>query len=216
MKYLRDSLAWHLRIRIKRSFHFYHRGQWHKVSSVHLQPGEAYFTGSVSVGKTKSYANLNLAFAHDEPSDQNWVIVSDQPTTLQTFAQDQLRFQVEESFLHLKSAGFNLEASRLRDPFALSQLCGVIALTMLFLVLQGTEVVASGQRQRVDPHWQRGMSYFKLGWNWVRLAITQQWHIHPFRFLSSLPDPQPAIASKRQQERSFERQFIVLSRVPAS
>ena len=48
-----------------------------------------------------------------------------------------LRFQVEESFLDLKSNGFDLEASRLRNKFALSQLCGVVALTMLFLVLQG-------------------------------------------------------------------------------
>ena len=161
MKYLSQTLAWHFRIRIKRSFQFY-------------------------------------------------------PTTLQTFAQYQLRFQVEESFLDLKSAGFNLEASRLQDPFALSQLCGVMALTTLFLVLQGTQVVASGQRQRVDPHWQRGMSYFKLGWNWIRLAITHQWHIQPLRFLSSLPDPQPAIASKQQLERSLERQFIVLRRFPSS
>lgn len=42
------------------------------------------------------------------------------------------------------------ETSRQRDPFALSQLCGVIALTMLFLVLQGMNLVASGQHRRVD------------------------------------------------------------------
>jgi hypothetical protein len=57
---------------------------------------------------------------------------------------------------------------------ALSQLCGVIAMTMLFLLLQGTQVVASGKRRWVDPHWQRRMSYLKLGWNWIRLAITYQ------------------------------------------
>ncbi|MBW4575685.1 MAG: hypothetical protein KME08_10420 [Aphanothece sp. CMT-3BRIN-NPC111] len=47
--------------------------------------------------------------------------------------------------MDLKSNGFNLEASRLRDRFALSQLCGVIALTMLFLLLQGVLVVAFGK-----------------------------------------------------------------------
>lgn len=87
---------------------------------------------------------------------------------------------------------------------------------MLFLALQGVQVVASGQRRQVDAHWQRGMSYLKLGWNWIRLAITQQWKIQVFQFLSSLPDPQPAIASKRQHEDSFRREFIVLSRIPAS
>lgn len=69
---------------------------------------------------------LYLAFAHDQPSGEDWVIVSDEPTNLQTFAQYRLRFQVEESFLDLKSNGFELEASRLRNKFALSQLCGVI------------------------------------------------------------------------------------------
>ncbi len=104
----------------------------------------------------------------------------------------------------------------MRDKFALSQLCGVIALTMLFLVLQGTQVVASGQRRQVDAHWKRGMSYLKLGWNWVRLAITQQWKIQVHRFLSSSPDPQPALACKRQHDDSLRREFTVLSRIPAS
>lgn len=69
---------------------------------------------------------------------------------------------MEESFLDLKSNSFNLEASRLRDEFVLSQLCGVIALTTLFLVLQGTQVVIEGKRRLVDAHWNRGMSYLKV------------------------------------------------------
>jgi hypothetical protein len=216
MKYLKENLGWHFPIRIKGSFQFQMEGQWLKVSSVSLQPGQAYFTPAVSIGKTKPYPNVYLAFAHDKLSGERWVIVSDEPTTLQTFAQYRLRFQVEESFLDLKSNGFNLEASRLRDKFALSQLCGVIALTMLFLVLQGVQVVASGKRRQVDAHWKRGMSYLKLGWNWIRLAITHQWKIQVFQFLSSLPDPQPAIASKRQYEDSFRREFTLLSCIPAS
>ena len=116
----------------------------------------------------------------------------------------------------MKSNGFNLEASKLRDKFALSQLCGVIALTMLFLVLQGVQVVALGNRRRVDAHWNRGMSYLKLGWNWIRLAITRQWKIQVYQFLCGLPDSQPAIASQRQQNDSLQREFTVLNRIPAS
>jgi Transposase DDE domain len=216
MKYLRETLQWHFRIRIKRSFQFQLDGQWHQVSSVKLQAGHAYFTPAIAIGKTRPYGEVFLAFAHDRQSQEDWVIVSDEPATLQTFAQYRLRFQVEESFLDLKSNGFNLEASRLRDKFALSQLCGVIALTTLFLVLQGTQVVEQGKRRLVDPHWHRGMSYLKLGWNWVRLALTRQWKIENYRFLSSLPDPQPAFASKRQQKMVFQREFVVLRRIPAS
>jgi len=83
-------------------------------------------------------------------------------------------------------------------------------------VLQGTQVVTAGKRRLVDAHWNRGMSYLKLGWNWVRLALTRQWEIQIYSFLSSLPDPEPAWASKQQQESSFQREFNVLSRIPAS
>ncbi len=200
--------------RIKRSFQFQLEGKWRLVSSLNLQSGQAYFTPVVSIGKTKPYPNVYLGFAHDKLSDEDWVIVSDEPTTLQTFAQYRLRFCVEETFLDLKSNGFNLEASRLRDKFALTQLCGVLALTMLFLVLQGTQVVTAGKRRLVDTHWQRGMSYLKLGWNWIRLAITKQWKIHLFQVLSGASDPQPAIASKRQHKQSFRREFTVLSSFP--
>jgi Transposase DDE domain len=159
IKYLKQNLGWHFRIRIKCSFQFQIEGQGRKVSAVVLQPGQADFPAAVSMGKTKPYPNVYLAFAHDQLSDQDWVIVSDEPTTLQTLTQYRLRFCVEASFLDLKSNGFNLEASRLRDKFALAQLCGVIALTLLFLILQGTQVVASGQRCQVDAHWNRAISY---------------------------------------------------------
>ena len=58
MKYLRETLNWHFRIRIKRSFEFQLEGKWHKVSSVQLQKEQAYFTPMVSIGKTRPYPNV--------------------------------------------------------------------------------------------------------------------------------------------------------------
>lgn len=66
------------------------------MSSVSLPPGQAYFIPVVAIGKTKPYPNVYLAFAHDQQSGEDWVIVSDEPTPLQTFAQYRLRFCVEE------------------------------------------------------------------------------------------------------------------------
>jgi hypothetical protein len=216
MKYLNRTLGWHFCIRIKRSFAFYYQHQWRKVGEVQLQPGQAWFTRIVCLGKTKPYGGVYLAFAHDKSSDERWIIVSDEPTSVQTFVQYRQRFTVEESFLDLKSNGFQLEASRLRDKHALSQLCGVIALTMLFLILQGVQVVKSGNRRRVDAHWHRGMSYLKLGWNWIRLCLTQQWQIQVHLRLPSAPDPQPAMASSKQHQQSKKLEFTVLSGLPAS
>jgi hypothetical protein len=78
------------------------------------------------------------------------------------------------------------------------------------------QVVTSGQRRWVDLHWQRGMSDLKLGWNWLRLAITRQWHIEVYRFLSSLPDPHPGHASKQQLDNALKGEFTILKRFPAS
>lgn len=209
MKYLKDKLGWHYRIRIKRHFYFQYRGVWQSVKSVKLNAGQARFVESVRLGKTKPYGTVHLAFAHDQASGEFWAIVTDEVPTLQVFQQYAWRFQVEENFLALKSNAFDLEASRLRDKDALFRLCGVLALTMLFLTLQGTEVVTSGNRRRVDPHWFRGMSYLKLGWNWVRLCLTHNWKIELHCSLSGQPDPQPAVASKKQRDRSLEREFTV-------
>ncbi len=213
MKYLKHNLGWNFRIRIKRNFQFCLHGHWVKVSSVSLQPGEAYFTPLVSIGKTNPFDGVYLAFGYDKPSGEHWVIVSDEPTHLRTFQDYRLRFQIEESFLDWKSNGFDLESSRIREKKALSQLCGVLALTTLFVMLQGTQVVASGRRRKVDPHWKRGMSYFKLGWNWLKLAVTRQWKIQPYRVFSSDSDPDPIALSKRQRQQNNDRVFTVISRV---
>jgi hypothetical protein len=77
-------------------------------------------------------------------------------------------------------------------------------------------IVAQGQRQTVDPHWQRGMSYLKIGWNSIRLAITEQTIIPLSQFLSSAIDPEPALASRQQQKQSLLPEFTVLKRIPAS
>jgi hypothetical protein len=58
MRYLGETLQWHFRIRIKRSFAFQLQGEWRQVSSVHLEAGQAYFTPEVSIGKAKPYAGV--------------------------------------------------------------------------------------------------------------------------------------------------------------
>jgi hypothetical protein len=68
----------------------------------------------------------------------------------------------------------------------------------------------------VAPYWQRGMSYLKLGWNWIRLAITHQWTIPVFWFLHITDAPCPAQASRKQFNCSLEREFVVQKHLPAS
>ena len=63
------------------------------------------------------------------PSDgqEQWQVVSDEPTGLETFDEYGERFQIEEGFLDEKSGLFGLEDSKLRDALSLERLTLVLA-----------------------------------------------------------------------------------------
>ncbi len=92
----------------------------------------------------------------------------------------------------------------IRSANALSRLCFVLAIATLFLVSQGTAVVAAGKRRWVDPHWFRGSSYLKIGWQWVLRALSIGMELITEFHLSPLPDPEPAMASKKQARKKDE------------
>ena len=136
-----------------------------------------------------------------------WYVLSDEPTDVKTFEEYGLRFDIEENFLDDKANGLQLESSLIRSAQALTRLCLVLALTTLYLVTQGTEVVKQGKRRWVDPHWWRGQSYLKIGWNWVKLALSKGLDLITTVHLSSACDPEPAMASKRQYQHVLPNAF---------
>jgi hypothetical protein len=199
MRYLRDHLKWHFRIRVKSSTWIYRPKQgWIQLKQYHLKLGEVVLLHGVTLTKTHELSGVNLALARDALSRQLWMVVSDQPTTIQTFREYSERFQIEEEFLDEKSNGFQLERSELRSAPALSRLCFVMAVATLLLTVQGQAVVADGKRLWVDCHWQRGNSYLRIGWNWFKGVLHQGWRLFSTISLSGHPDPEPAFASKKR------------------
>jgi len=89
----------------------------------------------------------------------------------------------------------------------LTRLCFVLAMTTLYLIAQGTEVVKQGKRRWVDPHWFRGQSYLKIGWNWVKWALRRSLDLITHVHLSSECDPEPAMASRRPYQRGGHTRF---------
>lgn len=208
MRYLRDELGWHFRIRVKSNSWIYRPGNgWIQLNQYHLALGEVILLQGVGLTKTHRLDGLHLALARDALSRQVWMVVSDEPTTLQTFQQYGERFQIEEDFLDEKSNGFQLERSEIRSAPALSRLCLVMAVATLLLTVQGQQVVASGKRRWVDAHWQRGNSYFRIGWNWFKGVLHQGWQLFATVALQGGKDPEPASASKKQDAKRLEREF---------
>jgi hypothetical protein len=202
-------LGWHWRIRIKGSFWVYRRGHRRcKVNAIPLACGQARFWHAVRITEQR-FGLVHLALARPNGGAECWFVVSDEPTDVHTFDEYGLRFDIEENFLDDKSNGFQLESSLLRSADALSRLCFVLAVTTLYLVSQGTEVVKLGQRRWVDPPWFRGSSYFKIGWNWVKTALIKGLDLITKLHLSGDPDPEPAISSRSQYMRQPQPCFSV-------
>ena len=115
----------------------------------------------------KHYGPVYLAVAQAWQGQDVWYVLSDEPTDMKTFQEYGLRFDIEENFLDDKSNGFQLESSLIRSAPALTRLCLVLAMTTLYLVAQGVEVVKQGKRLWVDPHWFRsGPELFEIRLNW--------------------------------------------------
>jgi len=192
------KLGWQWRIRLKGNFLIYRRGRGRcKANRITPAAGRAILWQNVSI-TAQQYGPVHIAIARHPGSKEFWIVVSSEPTSITTFAEYGLRFDIEENFLDDKSNGFQLEASLIRDAKALERLCFILAITTLFLVSQGTVVVEQGKRRWVDPHWFRGSSYLKIGWQWVKHALSKGWALITRLYLPGTPDPEPARASQKQ------------------
>lgn len=212
MRYLTQELGWSYRIRLKKDCWVYRpRSGWQQLGQFHLAVGQVILLQGVKLTKAHLYGPVHLALGCDPISGELWYIVSDVATSLQTFQEYGERFDIEEEFLDEKSNGFQLEQSLIRSPIALSRLCLVLAIATLLLTAQGQQVVAAGKRRWVDCHWQRGNSYLRLGWNWIKGLLHHDWSLFPSLCLSGQPDPEPARASRKQAQKQFEREFTVKS-----
>jgi hypothetical protein len=174
------------------------------VGSLYPPLGEARFYRNVGLWADGVY-RAHLVLATVKGAKDSWAVVTDELPTLQTLWQYALRFRIEELFLDSKSGVFELEQSRLRSTAALERLYLVAAIAILYATTQGMAVQLAGFRQQVDPHWQRSISYLKIGLRWLQGVF------HKGRALLTpvplLPqDPYPVFASKRA-ERDFYDQI---------
>ena len=197
---------WRLRIRAKAGLQIHRPGRapCPIEQLCPVLPGKALFLHNIHI-TGEQYGPVSLALAYDKTSGERWYIISDEPTSLNTFEEYGLRFDIEENFLDDKSNGFQLESSGIRTSAGLSRLCFILAVATLYLVAQGTEVVAQNKRRLIDPHWYRGHSYLRIGWDWLRRAAYQGGALLRRVRLYGGSDPDPVRASRKQAEKRAGR-----------
>jgi hypothetical protein len=100
-----------------------------------------------------------------------------------------------------------LESGEIRETDALARLGLILATTTLYLISTGTAVVTLGLHTKIDPHRLRGLSYFQIGWRYIRYALARFGYLLRFFYFEPGPDPYPAIASKLQAARPIATLF---------
>ena len=199
MAWLR-TCGWHFRIRIKSSLLLAAPGGQRvcKVSEVRLVPRETRCFHNVTLTK-QHFGPIHIAVGRPTDAPEQWQVVSDEPTSIETFAEYGERFQIEEGFLDDKSGLFDLEASKLRDAQHLERLILVICVATLLLVSAGLGVVEKGKRRSIDPHWHRGLSYLKIGLRAVQHALSRGQAVFIRLTLQGGADPEPLGSRKHPQ-----------------
>ena len=148
---------------------------------------------------------MHVILGRNNINGEFWTVVSDQPTTPETFAEYALRFDIEEGFLDDQSSGWNLQRSEIRAVTDLSRLWFILAVATLYVTAQGVEVVRAGRRRWIDSHWFRGNSYFRIGLEWTKAALLNGWQLIQQVCFTSHHDPQPAMASRTQHYKKAGR-----------
>jgi hypothetical protein len=187
-------VGWHYRIRCKRDVGLYLGGG--RRLALRLSAGELRFYAGVFLGTAR--LPLELAVGWEKGAKEPWIIVTDEAAGPDTLRDYGLRFAIEEGFLDHKSGGFQWETSKLREVEALQRLCLVMAAASLVLICQGASVVAAGRRREADPHWFRGLSYARIGWNWIRRALARGEALIQALALPTAHDPEPARTSRKR------------------
>ncbi|MEM9093154.1 MAG: transposase [Cyanobacteria bacterium P01_F01_bin.53] len=213
MQALTQQWHWSYRIRLKKDTWVWRTGKgWAQLQDFHFNRGEALCFHAVRIHKDAWYGPVHLAVGRNNVNGEFWAIVSDELTTLQTFCEYGLRFDIEESFLDDQSNGWNVQKSQIRSVCDLSRLWFILAIATLFVTAQGGQVVANKQRRWVDPHWFRGNSYFRIGWDWLKASALNGWHIIQNVTFFSHRDPEPAIVSRKHHEKhAYRLEFKVFT-----
>jgi len=192
-----QTQGWHYRLRLK--------------GNLNVDPGfgDLTTTGALAAGQTERYLRDVRLFDHGVPTHlgilheaghlEPWIIAMDEIPNRATVRDDHSRWGVEPLFSDLKSRGFDLEATQLRDPERLDRLLLIMALALYLVRVdrRGRRLPSSHTARKkaaAQPdlnHWswrkqaRSALSYFKRGLR-ILLRRLQTGHPLPLFYRTSI------------------------------
>ena len=134
--------------------------------------------------------HVHMALA-PAPATEPWYIASDRSDGCAAVANYGCRMRIEQSIRDDKSGGWNWEDSPLTEPIQSDRLALVMATATLFTLTEGSFLADHGQRLELDPHDERGLSYFQIGLRSFQRALAYSRRLRLRLRLDPRPDPHP-------------------------
>jgi hypothetical protein len=162
--------------------------------------------------------SVNLVLAHPTglPVEEPWYLISNAEPILDLVWSYGRRFCCEQLFRDQKSGVLQLEDSGLRDPERIDRLLLVVAIAVLISSLQGYGRSLAGLRRQVDPHWERGMSFLRIGLGTLQMVASDA----TSRLMAWLPIPlqelEPCIPSRKARRKQAQAWFSRIDLPPRS
>ena len=154
------------------------------------EPGLAALAGEVF--KKGGWRAASVTALRADGMREAWLLLSDLPPGEQRALEYAARMQIEEGFRDDKSAGWQWEQSRLRDPERAERLLLVLHLATLWCLGLGAAAVRTGLARRWVRPSRPAWSLFRIGRAWLREALTRPEPIplhHRLRPVPTWPTP---------------------------
>ncbi len=141
-----------------------------------------YFQNVLLTRETKLQTNVSVTWTTDENGKPDMVpIITDQMACRARLREYGFRMSIEQSFRDDKSAGFDLEHTRLQHVQRIDHLLLAMAIATLWCHELGEFVLKQGESARclVDPAHERTLSLFQLGLRWLKRFLATGLHFLP-------------------------------------
>lgn len=170
--------GWHWHVGVKSdSYVKLSDGSWSQLHDLPLQRGERNYWQTLFLTRQHPYGPVNLIGDWTMKQDYPHFWATDLPADRFAWRRGRKRYWIEPTFRDWKSAGFDLEKTRLDDANRLQMLVLVLALTTLWMIHIGDWQRQHHHIHSLDRQHQPDYSLFRLGRDYVRRANTMNWRI---------------------------------------
>lgn len=165
--------GWHWQVGLKSDLYFRTpTDDWQPLRALGLQPGERRYLTEVYLTRDHAFGPLNLIadWAPRQETPRYWAL--DLPADRHAWRRGRKRYWIEPTFRDWKSYGFDLEGRQINHRHRLDVLVLGMALTTLWLIHVGDQLLHSGRAAEFQPYNQTDYSVFRLGRDYLQRCRT--------------------------------------------